>query len=54
MLKTNSSDELRFLEVDEKRTYDDLMKEIDIDILNCWNHKAPCTFTKTPDGFDKS
>jgi len=38
---------MRLLEVDEKRIYDSMMKDIEITILDCWDHKKP-------DGFDRA
>ena len=42
---------MRLLKVDEKRVYDSI--EINsVKVNNYW--KAPCTFVKTPEGFDKA
>ena len=35
---------MRLLEVDEKRLYDDLIKDVEITILDCWDHKKPDDF----------
>ena len=40
--------------VDEKKEYELLMERIDMVIIDCFNHKAPCTFIKAPKGFDKA
>lgn len=30
-----------------------MMEKVNMKPVDCWNWKAPCTFRKMPEGFDK-